>query len=259
MSAFAVCWDVKVSARVYVQFSTIGTCILGKVTCNQKICSFNHRCRIILQHITTQSTTSQHRTLDATHALSRGLQCVTAAVAQADMEDDEVLSRALDERAGKPAAADAAAGHGMPLSSSGVEGRIAEGHEPQPLRHASTTDKVAANNAGLIGPESATSHLPFVAPANFLRVSRSSRPSTAAARDLTPSPSPMTPLDREQIEGLVSNDGTHAATLLCGIRCAGTCLQPSQLAVSYASEQRIAGCAIPRQQSIPPDLRKHLG
>lgn len=115
------------------------------------------------------------------------------------MEDDEVMNEALGDgrRAGKPA------GHGM-SSSSGIEGHSAHGHEAPPLQphHASTT---VAVNPALVGG-SATSHPPlaFVAPSDLLRVSRSSRPSSALARDQSPLPSPMTPIDREQIEGLVS-------------------------------------------------------
>ncbi|KXT05288.1 hypothetical protein AC578_10957 [Pseudocercospora eumusae] len=110
------------------------------------------------------------------------------------MEDDEVMNEALGDgrRAGQPAA-----GHGM-SSSSGIEGHSgsAHGHEAAPLQ---------AHDA-LVGG-SATSHPPpplaFVAPSDLLRVSRGSRPSSALARDQSPLPSPiMTPIDREQIEGL---------------------------------------------------------
>ena len=161
------------------------------------------------------TTTAPHSSALAPRIRQRRVQCVTAAASLADMEDDEVMNEALGDgrRAGKPVAA----GHGMSSPSSG-EGHSVDGHEPPPhhAAHASASTTVgvppfprsvsgsvpAPALAGVGG--STTSHLPFVAPSDLLRVSRSSRPSSAAARDQSPLPSPMTPLDREQIEGLVS-------------------------------------------------------
>ncbi|KAF7195426.1 5'-AMP-activated protein kinase subunit gamma [Pseudocercospora fuligena] len=173
------------------------TCSL-KHSVNQLSAIAQHNSRPSVQLVTALPT------LHNTRSTAR-LQCVTAAAPLADMEDDEVMNEALGDgrRAGKPAA-----GHGM-SSSSGIEGHSASahGHEAAPLQphHASASTTVAVNpvNPALVGG-SATFHPPlaFVAPSDLLRVSRSSRPSSALARDQSPLPSPMTPIDREQIEGL---------------------------------------------------------
>lgn len=111
--------------------------------------------------------------------------------------------------AGQP---EVAGGHEDDASKLGSQG---VGPRPHDHQHANASNTTEHNPVGHASTAGASSHLPFVAPSDLLRVSQfrpvsnnssasasiRSRPGTASSAD-TARVKPMHPQDREQIEGL---------------------------------------------------------